>query len=259
MSAEEDLPTRNGFVTLDVETVPQEKYVRPEFYGKDATGVIEMEQDWLVEHEDDREVEDAIITGEAPLEETHVTPSLHATTCHIVQASFGWRAPMGNQPAELHRKIIQSDQFQDPGRSPLQVAAECERRVIQGALEVLAGATTKGSVIVTFNGKQFDIPLIRARAAILDVPMPGYIPWRRLLYPYADNQHADLRLILSGDDRRARGTLQWWAESFGIYAEEHGADVFRWVRAGEWGKVDRYGMVEAQTLVEMYERVRGIL
>jgi Predicted 3'-5' exonuclease related to the exonuclease domain of PolB len=258
MSAEE-ITSKGGFVTCDIETAPQERYVHPEFYQKDRPDAIEMRQDWLEEHENDEEVETAITLGEAPLEATHVTPSLHATTCHIVQVSFGWRAPMGNQPLDLHRKIVQSNQFQGLDRSPMQIAAECERQVLRVALDVLAGACAKGSVIVTFNGKGFDIPVLRARAAILGIPMPGFIPWRRLLYPYADNQHADLRLILSGDDRRAWGTLQWWADSLGIHAEEHGAEVFGWVRAGEWGKLDRYGMVEAQTLVEMYERVRPIL
>lgn len=252
MSGEEYLPARSGFVTCDIETVPQERFLNPE-------ADFDIDEDWYEENKAESNIEALLRDGGVPLEATHVIPALHATTCHIVQVSFGWRAPMGNQPAELHRKIIQSDQFQDPGRSPLQAAAACEGRVIQGALEVLAGATAKGSPIVTFNGKQFDIPLIRARAAILGVPMPGYVPWRRLLYPYADNQHADLRLILSGDDRRARGTLQWWADAFGIHAEEHGREVFEWVRAGRWDLLEGYGATEAQTLVEMYERVRPIL
>jgi len=255
MSAEEQ-GERGGFVTLDIETVPQEQYL-----GRQAS--FGIEEDWYEEHkgDDSSALWASLESGEVPLEATHVVPALHATTCHIVQVSFGWRAPMGNHAGELHRKIIQSDQFQDPGMSALQVAAGCERRVIQGALEVLAGACAKGVTIVSFNGKQFDIPVLRARAAIIGgcVNYPPTIPWRRLLYPYADDRHADLRLILSGDDRRARGTLQWWADAFDIHAEEHGSDVLGWVRAREWGKLDAYGMQEAQTLVELYERVRSIL
>lgn len=252
------------FLTLDIETVPQAKYVKPDSYlirGAGPSGV-QVEEEWLTERAmaEEAHIDDEILRGNAPLEATHVVPALHATTCHIVQVSFGWRGADG----ELCRKIVQADKYfrgLDEPFDPLTVdVAKAEPLLVADALALLRGACGKKSTIVTFNGKQFDIPLFRARMAILAVNAPGvYVPWRRLLYPYDDNQSADLRLILSGDDRRARGTLQWWADSMGIHAEEHGREVYQWVRAGRWDLLEGYGMTEAQTLVEMYERVQPIL
>lgn len=258
----------NGsFVTLDLETVPQSPYVDPTCYairGAGPRGLL-IEREWLETASifGDEHVNEQITLGNAPLEATHVVPALHATTCHIVQASFGWRAAVGDKGIELHRKVLQSDQWKAdyPDVSGLELVAAAEQELVKAALELLAGACQKRNTIVTFNGKQFDVPLLRARAAIIGgcVNYPPTIPWRRLIYPYADDHHADLRLILSADDRRARGTLQWWAETFDIHAEEHGLEVFGWVREGEWRMLDAYGMCEAQTLVELYEAVRPIL
>lgn len=254
------------FLTVDIETVPQARFVDPEQYA--LTGpmagpislddsLLQVREGWREEHYhvSFAEIATAIREARVPLGETGVAASLHPTTCHIVQVSFGWRAPMGNQPAELHRKVLQiNDYFLGPERS----LSDAERPLVYDAIDLLAGAYQKGTTIVSFNGKQFDIPVLRARAALLRAKVPP-IPWRRLLYPYADDRHADLRLILSADDRRARGTLQWWCDAFGIRAEEHGSDVFTWVRNCEWDKLYAYGLVEAQTLVELYEAVRPVL
>lgn len=221
-----------NFLTLDLETVPQARFLDPAAWpdGPHPEG-------W----------EDDVRAGRAEVWATSVAPSLHATTCHIVQVSFGWRTPEGS----LQRIVSQSDGF-----GP--TVAEAEPLLLFDALRMLASACEKRTTIVSFNGKGFDIPLLRARAALLRVKSPR-IPWRRLLYPYDDNQHADLRLVLSADDRRARGTLQWWSEAFGVHAEEHGAEVGAWVRAGEWDKLRAYGEVEAKTLVELYEAMEPIL
>lgn len=241
------------FLTLDIETVPQALYVDPAAY---AAGEFVLERDWYDKHHSD-ELPDAILEGVAPLAATHVAPALHATTCHIVQVSFGWRAPMGNQAAELHRRVLQANQYSEP---VVDVAA-AERALITEALDIMARACSKRTTIVTFNGKGFDLPILRARALLAGATIPTMpcIPWRRLLYPFDDNQHADLRLILGNDDRRARGTLQWWADCFGVHAEEHGSEVYAWVRAGEWDKLESYGITEAQTLVELYERVVPVI
>jgi hypothetical protein len=247
-----------SYLTLDIETVPQARFTDPDRF---ASGDLDLDEDYLEEiHHEPEPLRFEIENGVAVLAATKAAAALHATTCHIVQVSFGWRAPMGNQPAELHRKVIQSDHWQndDVDETGLALAARAEPEVVLAALDLLAGACQKGTTIVSFNGKQFDIPVLRARAALLHAKVPP-VPWRRLLYPYADDRHADLRLILGADDRRARGTLQWWCDAFGIHAEEHGAEVFGWVRAGEWDKLRQYGCTEAQTLVELYEAVQGVL
>lgn len=245
------------FLTLDIETVPQARFVDPDCYWlrKDPHVGFEIEDDWTGWYCEDMPGE--IRAGRAELKATDCYPSLHATTCHIVQVSFGWR-----EKGNLGSDVFQSDDCMPGGRWNIMNAAcsivDAEKIILNRTFGLLASATKKGSVLVTFNGKGFDLPILRARAALLRLEMPK-LPWRRLLYPYSDEKHADLRLILGNDDRRARGTLQWWAEAFGIHAEEHGAEVWGWVQAGEWDKLRAYGQAEAQTLVELYEAVGPVL
>lgn len=232
------------FLTLDLETVPQARFTNDQAWP-------ELDTDYLNEDRGADRIGYEVAAGRAVLAATKQPAALHASTCHIVQVSFGWRGA----PAELQRKVLQADDYCDG--SPAGVAT-AERALVTEALDILASACGKRTTIVSFNGKSFDVPVLRGRAALLGLRVPS-IPWRRLLYPFDDNQHADLRLILGADDRRARGTLQWWAEAFGIHAEEHGAEVFSWVQGGEWIALRDYGLCEAQTLVELFERVQPIL
>lgn len=230
-----------SFLTIDIETAAQRRFLD---VARLRAGELVIKPEWLaVESNATPEaLEYDVEHGIAPLEATGVAAALHATTCEVVQVSYGYRRD-GNITVD----ICQIDQH-----------AGDERSLLAEALGILGRATAKGTRLVSFNGKQFDIPVLRARAAILHMPVPD-IPWRRLLYPYADDRHADLRLVLGADNRYAKGTLQWWAEAFGVHAEEHGAEVGAWVRAGEWDRLRAYGATEGKTLVEMFERVVGIL
>lgn len=234
-----------SFLTLDIETVPQQRFLNPNAYN--PLGPIGQHMDLDEKWMKDRSFEDAarlVEQGDGVLAATGVVPALHATTCHIVQVSFGWR--QDNVSREIKTKLCQLDGY------------ESEAELLTDALGVLASAVGKRTTIVSFNGKGFDVPVLRVRAALLGIHAPS-IPWRRLLYPYSDDQHADLRLILGADDRRARGTLQWWCDAFAIHAEEHGAEVGAWVRAGEWDKLLAYGQTEAKTLIELFEAVEPVL
>lgn len=264
-----------GYLVVDIETVPGPRYVDPAQYEWHG-GPLKVADSWSVDIPDvfseaddapqvrswryaERDhLDKAAQAGEVVLAATGTVPSLHPTTCHVVQMSFGWRNGV-REP--INQKIVQSDdyfgQFENHGTSAV-MAGLCETALLLDAFHVLSGAVGKRSVVVSFNGKQFDLPMLRARAALLCLDIPR-LPWRRLLYPYSEEQHCDLRLVLGNDDRRARGTLQWWAEAFGIHAEEHGGDVWGWVRNGEWGKLRQYGETEATTLVELFDRVKDVL
>lgn len=226
---------RADFLTLDIETVPQARFVDPSAFAY-------LDEDYLREVGHDADVlRFEIEEGQAKIAATGCAASLHATTCEVVQVSFGWRTG-----PEVKTRLCQRDGY----------ASEAD--LLTDALGVIQGATDKRTTLVSFNGKQFDIPILRARAALLGLAR-FRIPWRRLLYPFADDQHADLRLVLGADDRRARGTLQWWSEAFGVHAEEHGGQVWRWARDGRWDLLRSYGEVEAKTLVELFEAVRAVL
>lgn len=245
----------SAFLTLDIETVPQARFADAQAW---QDGAFDLDPDYLQGYalaQCERPLErgskrSEVEEGKAVLAATKQPAALHATTCRIVQVSFGWRVG-----AELGRKVLQVDDYFGETVNEL---GDAEQPLVAEALDILASACDKRTTIVSFNGKSFDVPVLRGRAALLGLRVPS-IPWRKLLYPFDDKQHADLRLILGADDRRARGTLQWWATAFGIHAEEHGADVFGWVQADDWESLRQYGCTEAQTLVELYERVQPIL
>ena len=229
------------FLTLDIETVAQERMrSTPRTWVADPDWCAEQFPKYTAD-----EIAGLARAGSVPVAATGVVPSLHPTTASVVQVSFGWRA--GH---DIERKVVQRDDYPGDG---------WEGALLHDAIGILAGAVGKRSVVVTFNGKAFDLPILRHRAALLGLCDLPRIPWRRLLYPYSDEQHADLRLILGNDNRYAKGTLQWWAEAFGVHAEEHGADVQGWVGAGNWQALREYGQVEAQTLVELYECVQVVV
>jgi 3'-5' exonuclease len=64
--------------------------------------------------------------------------------------------------------------------------------------------------IVTFNGKAFDIPFLKIRSAILNVPIPPIFNKK-----YDVDRHFDVREVLTNFGANQRGTLKEWAITFG--------------------------------------------
>ena len=179
---------------------------------------------------------------------TGAMPALHPITAHVSAVNFGW----------LKGTEIETDVMTLADVMPSGSFADAEPTLLNAALERIAGAVGKSTLLVTFNGKEFDLPMLRTRAALLRLRIPA-LPWRKLLYPFDDRDHLDLRLLLSNSKRGAVGTLQTWATAFGIHAEERGEEVWSMVRAGKWSVVADYGHAEGRTLVELYRAVEGVL
>ncbi len=64
--------------------------------------------------------------------------------------------------------------------------------------------------IVTFNGKNFDIPFIKIRSAILNVHIPPIFNKK-----YDVDRHFDVREVLTNFGANQKGTLKEWAIVFG--------------------------------------------
>ncbi len=236
-----------AFLCLDIETIPNAKWLNPR--------VVEPTVEWAKEHEAAMQKDpgffgDMVAKGEVPLLQTGVVPSLHPTTCQVVQVSFGTR----NEDGTLWTRIVQADDYMAEG-----VGLEAtEEAVLRDAFDIIGRSIVKGALLVTFNGKGFDLPVLRWRAALRKVAI-SRLRWSNLMYPYKHDEHCDLRLAFSDGDKRAKGTQQVWSDAFEIHAEEHGRDVWPWVRAGKWPELRRYGEVEQGTLVALYERVRAYI
>jgi len=210
-------------LAFDIETVPNEAHLPP----------------------DDPE-------GQRPWPGTGTPPALHPITAHIIAVNCGWLKNT-QHGWEAESEVILATDFADQ-----ETLEGMERSVVEEAFRRLAGAVSKGSLLVSFNGKEFDLPMLRTRAALLRLAVPA-MPWRKLLYPYDDRDHLDLRLLLSNSRRATAGTLQTWATAFGVHAEERGEQVWTMVRAGKWSDLAEYGHAEGRTLVGLYLAVAGIL
>lgn len=78
-------------------------------------------------------------------------------------------------------------------------------------------------VLVTFNGKSFDVPVLLAKYTKYGLKLP----FQMLGSKYDTNNHIDVRGILTNYDQYARGTLEQWAAYYG-YPEirtETGGDI----------------------------------
>lgn len=226
-----------SYFTLDLETVPSELAL---------TGDAFEIASW----------EPGLDNGAAPLMETGVLPALHPVSAHIVSASFGGPADT------LHTSVYNLCDYGGAGAfdqwPDTETVEAAERRLVRDILERMHKGLKQGRTLITFNGKGFDLWLLRTRAMIL-TPLwdePLHFDWQKLLYPYSNHPHCDLRLLFGNGNRFARGTLDVWARAFGVEARSEGHLVWDYVRAGEWDKVEMYGHAEAKTLCQLYERVK---
>lgn len=194
-------------------------------------------------------------TAGAPLQATGVAPALHPTTATIVSAGFGWLTG--------ESRMVEASTLNDhdlPGitaDNDFQVR-KAEKELIDWITSRLAKAQRSKMTIVTFNGVDFDCPMVQVRAMLLGAKQR--VTWggrKGLLYPFESDRHADLRIILGGEDRRARGTLAHTAKCFGTAAHEEGALIWSYVQAKEWEKIHGYSIAEQHTLIDLWLKVRG--
>ena len=82
----------------------------------------------------------------------------------------------------------------------------------QGMFKFLCDIAKDDSTrLITFNGKNFDVPFLKIRAAILGVPIPNFSTKR-----YDTTWHFDCREILTNFGANPKGTLKEWAIIFGV-------------------------------------------
>jgi len=124
-------------------------------------------------------------------------------------------------------------------------------------------------LVVTFNGRGFDVPFLYLRSAILNVPISKK-NW--LGYRYATEPHCDLAEQLtfysvSGRDGAARRfNLDFYCKAFGIESPKGhgvtGADVGALLAEGKFRQIAEYCLRDVRATVELYriwrERLAGI-
>lgn len=285
-------------LTFDIETIPQRQWVNVDRHLLD----IFFEAESLEEGRVDREtatfqrmevphgfgdeqapergpfVMEAMRAGSMKVKSTGTVPACHATTCRVVAACFGW---MDNDGKIITKAQTLTDFRSTKRQKPIQRWREAELDEAEDALlgrclQAINKIHSDSGRLITFNGKSFDLPIVRWRAAMLgrsaivvnrgtgkeqkpiSTSLHGMIPWSRLCYPYDHKQHVDLRLMFSDGSKFAKGTLEMWCKAFGVPVKVagHGSEVWErlhGVRGWKW--LHKYALEEAQVLLDLYDKV----
>lgn len=269
-------------LTFDIETVPQRRWVDPRQLSQEdveAEALDAFISEHLTLQSELLESDGPIGMGAVPLKATGTVPACHPTTCRVVGACWGWLSTDGSH---LVKAQTLTDFKLTKRQKPIQrwreaELDEAEEALLERCLQALWKIQHDGGRLITFNGKGFDLPVIRWRAAQLGMDsiiinrgrqgdpndskltsLEGLIPWKGLLYPYDHKQHTDLRLLFSDGSKFARGTLEWWAQAFGIKVKQegHGSQVWEKlhnVRGWKW--LHKYAEEEADVLLRMWKAV----
>lgn len=109
-------------------------------------------------------------------------------------------------------------------------------------------------ILVGFNSMSFDLPFLMVRSLLLGVPVIANLP--DYLRRYSYRPHFDVRMALGLWDTRAEGKLREWGEAFGCNKTVgSGAQVFGWVKSGEWGKLNEHLCGDVETTMLLARRI----
>jgi DNA polymerase elongation subunit (family B) len=124
-------------------------------------------------------------------------------------------------------------------------------------------------LIVTFNGRGFDVPFIYLRSALLNVPISrkDWLGYRFQTEPHCDLAEQLTFYSVSGRDGAARRfNLDFYCKAFGIESpKSHGVtgmDVNTLMAAGRYRDIAKYCLRDVKATVLLYqiwkERLAGI-
>lgn len=109
---------------------------------------------------------------------------------------------------------------------------------------------------ITFNGMEFDVPVLQAHSCLYRVPISKDISIRKY---YVEN-HIDLRMILTGWDKYGKGTFDFFCKILlGKGKPDHidGSYVQHYWDCGMVDEIVAYCEDDVKNLDLLYKRVRG--
>ena len=125
-----------------------------------------------------------------------------------------------------------------------------EKELLESFWGWLEGA--RPSLFVSFNGRRFDVPYLNIRSAVHGIE-PAYP------IPLGWSSHFDVREALEGDDKRRRGSLDYFCAVFGILSpkmEMDGSLVGQVYAEGRIEDIERYCLADCRATLALYRRLR---
>ncbi len=107
---------------------------------------------------------------------------------------------------------------------------------------------------VTFNGKRFDIPFLNVRSAIHGLTPSKVIP----ADPLTTRPHFDVREVFEGNERRRRGSLDFFTAVFAVPSPKSkmdGAQVNDAYAEGRLDDIVQYCLGDCRATAAIYERL----
>ncbi len=113
-------------------------------------------------------------------------------------------------------------------------------------------STARPSLFVSFNGRRFDVPYLNIRSAIhgIEPAFPIPLGW---------SAHFDVREALEGDDKRRRGSLDYFCAVFGVPSpkiEMDGSLVAQAYAEGRITDIERYCLADCRATLALYRRLK---
>lgn len=137
-----------------------------------------------------------------------------------------------------------------------QVPPQGERMLIENLLEELKDIQR----IVTYNGQNFDLPVLRIRGMIHGVDLPPFLASPRFLRFFEN--HLDLADFLCGNNPEHRYTLDFVCRNFGIPLNKgplNGAKIHDAFLEGYYFDIARYNAQDAIATALLYLRLARYL
>ena len=125
-----------------------------------------------------------------------------------------------------------------------------EKELLESFWRWLEGA--RPSLFVSFNGRRFDVPYLNIRSAIHGIE-PAYP------IPLEWSSHFDVREAFEGDDKRRRGSLDYFCAVFGLPSpkvEMDGSLVGQVYAEGRIEDIERYCLADCRATLALYRRLR---
>ena len=123
-------------------------------------------------------------------------------------------------------------------------------------LEDFWKTTFNHNSFVTFNGNEFDVPVLMFRSMMLGVTPLSIIDTNR----YGKGNHRDLRAILGGGKQYPKGTLDFFCKRLGCPVEPHGngSMVQGWYDNKDFDSIVKHCQTDVKQLKFLYEKMSGV-
>jgi len=130
-----------------------------------------------------------------------------------------------------------------------------DQPLVCDAWEVIRKAFLDHIPLVSFNGIQFDLPVLWHSAMKLNIPVSPQM-YSDLTKKYDNRYHYDLMQILAGWDRTRWKPLDFYLKLFGIGGKSgEGSEVYGWWKAGEYDKIKKHCEQDVLLTSKLFERL----